>query len=176
MEITPNFDSDEMQGNDGPYPLDRIDDEDPQGRTWRETRLTLLFATLQVIRDETGAPISITAHGGYRSEAHQQRIVDSHPDDREAGLVASATTSQHPKGRAADVQSAKLSVVQLHAFILRLYQTGRLPYLGGLGLYPNFCHIDVRPRVPTGESAGAALVIAVGHLAQWSGSRTANVA
>ena len=164
MRLTEHFTSEEWEGSDGPYPLDEIDAEDPAGRTWRETRLMPLAETMEAIRAKTGAALIITPSGGYRSEKHQQRIVDSHPEDRDAGLVAGATTSQHPKGRAADAYSSKWSAPQLHAIILGMFHAGELPHLGGLGLYPKFVHIDVRPRPSSG------------HLAQWGGSRTGNVA
>ena len=164
MRITEHFDSAEWEGSDGPYPLERIDAEDAEGRTWRETRLQPLAETLEAIRRCIDGPLAITPHGGYRSEEHQQRLVDESPDAAQAGEIAGATTSQHPKGRAADVYSRKWAANQLHAIILDMWRRGELPHLGGLGLYPTFVHVDVRPRP------------ASGHLAQWGGSRAANVA
>ncbi len=163
LQLTPHFHAREWEGSDGPYPVGNIDADTGDGRTWLETRLLPLARVLEAIREETGAPITITPHGGYRSEAHQQRMVDSSPDAVAAGDIAGAKTSQHPKGRAADIQSAKLSAEQLHARILKMFSDGKLPMLGGLGKYASFVHVDVRPRVG-------------GHLAQWGGARTSNVA
>jgi uncharacterized protein YcbK (DUF882 family) len=78
--------------------------------------------------------------------------------------VAPAATSQHPKGRAADITHKILKPHEMFNLVLALYQRGLLPYLGGVGLYPNFIHVDVRPQEPAG------------HLAIWGGSRPSNVA
>jgi hypothetical protein len=164
--VTPHFAiEDWTSSKDGiAYPADRIDEEDPQGRTWLITRLTPLCQTAEVIRAATGSvPIKLTGNGGYRTEAHQEAILEAHPEDADAGLVASPTTSQHPQGRAADIFSLALSARDLHRLIQTMFFDGRLPLLGGLGLYPSFVHIDVRQR-PNND-----------HLAQWTGVRRSNM-
>lgn len=160
--VTPHFSVEEFACKDGTaYPVDRVDDEDPQHRTWLVTRLTPLCETLEAIRGGLGgSPLHIDS--GYRTLAYDQKLYDA---DRASGghLVAKPQGSQHPKGRAADVRSGSLLPVQLRDLILGLYKGGKLPHLGGLGLYPTFVHVDVRPRFP------------VTHLAQWGGSRLSNV-
>ncbi len=163
--VTPHFAIEEWTSSkDGiAYPASRIDEEDPQRRTWLITRLTPLCQTMELIRAATGsAPLKLTDNGGYRTEKHQEAILATHPEDVDSGLVASPTTSQHPKGRAADIISFSLHARDLHRLILTMFDDGRLPLLGGLGLYPSFVHIDVRQRLKND------------HLAQWGGARRSN--
>lgn len=129
--------------NGSAYPVDLVQPED--GKTWGEARLMPLVATLEAIRSECGGG-SIRITSAYRTLAHN-RSVGSHD------------TSQHPLGRAADLQHALMSPGEFHARILLAYHAGRLPMLGGLGLYLSFVHVDVRPR-PEDD-----------HLAQWTGTR-----
>lgn len=140
MRVTDHFDSAEFACKDGtPYPDSLIPE-----------RLLLLCETLEVIREAAGGR-SITITSGYRTLAYNRKI-------------GSHDTSQHPKGRACDIQHASLTSDELYSLISKLYANGMLPYLGGLGRYPSFVHIDVRPR-PEDD-----------HLARWSGSRMSNVA
>lgn len=183
IQITPRFYADEFDCHDGmAYPLDRPEDGTglPSGLvilpgsefyTWRYTRLTPLCQTLEVIRAELGGdPMSIDS--GYRDEAYDQRIyeahVAAHGDD---GLVAPPSTSIHPKGGAADVKHSRLHAVEVFNCAMELFEEGRLPFLGGIGLYVegNFVHFDVRRR-PTGGSYGTK-----GHLAIWGGRRPSNI-
>ena len=46
----------------------------------------------------------------------------------------------------------------VHAVIERLYSEDRIPALGGLGRYPGWVHVDVRPRIE-------------GHLCLWTGEK-----
>lgn len=177
--ITPHFSLEEAACHDGtPYPADKIDDDDPQKRTWLITRLTPLYELHEIIRaaatDEIvrlnraparpdGFPIVIDSL--YRDLAYDQRIYDRHVaavgDD---GDVSPASRSQHPEGRASDIQSWWLNPVAMYNLILKLYSDGKIPNLGGIGLYTNFVHIDIRPKVPAN------------HLAIWGGSRLFNIA
>ncbi len=155
--LTPNFTAAEFACHDStPYPLTRYE-EDGTGRLWLETRLLPLCRTLEIIRAAAGGePITITS--GYRTAAYQARLYAQSARD---GSVASASGSQHPAGRAADLTHASMPPKALHALVLRLWDEGRLPEMGGVGIYPTFVHVDVRPR-------------AAGHLAQWSGARGTN--
>jgi uncharacterized protein YcbK (DUF882 family) len=56
--------------------------------------------------------------------------------------------SEHWEGRAADIRVPGLPAATVHAAIDRLWSAGRLPSLGGLALYPNHVHVDVRPHRP----------------------------
>jgi hypothetical protein len=164
--ITAHFGVEEFACHDGtPYPVNCVDDEDPNGRTWLETRLKPLCDTLEIIRAEAGA-YTLTVDSGYRTPAYDERLYEKSAHD---GSVAPASRSQHPKGRAADIRHGKLRPIALFSLILELYQCDKLPHLGGLGLYPTFVHVDIRPRpnadgTPTG-----------GHLAIWGGQRPSNV-
>lgn len=157
--LTTHFFLEEFACKDGtPYPIDRIDDEDPARRTWLATRLLPLAETLEVVRGVLGKAIRVDS--GYRTLDYDGRLFTS---SGFRGGKAAPDKSQHPKGRAADIKCASLSAKELRDLIGFLYQTGRLPHLGGLGLYPSFVHVDVRPR-------GAS-----DHLAQWGGSRLTNI-
>lgn len=129
MEITEHFDSKEFDCHDGaPYPT-----------KWRDTRLAELCGVLEVARAEAGAAIKILS--GYRSPAHN-------------AAIGGAKASQHMEGRAADVVIKGMDAAEVHAMFLKLHTEGKIR-LGGLGRYPHFTHVDVRP----------------GTLRRWSGSR-----
>ena len=115
----------------------------PYPPEWVEPRLRLLADTLEAIRAELGRPVAVLS--GYRSPAYNDR-------------VGGVTRSQHMEGRAADIKADGVSPRIVHALVLRLYADGKLPHLGGLGEYPGFTHIDVRPREG-------------GVLARWAGTR-----
>lgn len=170
MTITPHFTAEEFACRDGtPYPVAQVDADDPHGCTWLETRLQPLCDTLEIIRDAVGGPLIIDS--GYRTLAYDDRLYKAHVaavgDD---GLVAPASRSQHPQGRAADIKAPSLTPVQLFTLILTLYNDGKLPRLGGVGLYPSFCHIDIRNR-PNADGSPTG-----GHLAIWGGARPTNIA
>lgn len=176
MNVTQHFTIEEFACHDGtPYPIGTTDDEDPAGRTWLGARLLPLCQTLEVIRAEGGGA-SIAIDSGYRTEAYDARLYNAHmaalaaaglPNDHK---VAEPTSSEHPRGRASDIRHATLSPVALFNLILSLYESGKLPHLGGIGLYPNFVHVDVRKRPGSGDAPTS------GHLAIWGGSRPTNVA
>lgn len=159
--VTEHVTESELACNDGtPYPFDKIDQEDIHGRTWRESRALPLCETFETIRAAAGdEPMEILS--AFRTLAYDQRLYDA---DKGLGNVAKPAGSQHPKGRGLDVKHRHLSPRALFALILGLFQNGQLPHLGGVGLYPSFCHIDVRIRP------------ASGHLALWGGTRPSNIA
>lgn len=136
MKITPHFRSEEFD-----QPARHDFQREPYPEKWHATRLRVLCDVLEVIRKEISCPIKIVS--GYRSEAYNKKI-------------GGARHSQHVQGRAADIQSAALGAGALHDMVLYCYKTGKLPFLGGLGLYPTFVHVDVRPTT---------------RLARWTGSR-----
>lgn len=70
---------------------------------------------------------------------------------------------------AARPETKRAVPAELRSITAGLDQQGRLPFLGGLGLHPNFVHVDVRPR-PGSIRAND------GQLALWSASRTSNIA
>lgn len=166
IPVTEHFTIDEWTCRDGtPYPIGCIDDEDAQGRTWLQSRLLPLCQLLEIIRAEAGnLPLHIDS--GYRTSAYDERLYEASAKD---GSVAPASRSQHPKGRAADITHPTMTPMQLFNLILRIYERGELPQLGGIGLYRNFVHVDVRKRDGSDGSPTG------GHLAIWGGSRPSNV-
>jgi uncharacterized protein YcbK (DUF882 family) len=129
---------------------------------WIGERLTPLCQVLEAIRG-AGGNLPIRIDSGYRSIAYDDKLYQAHVarvgDD---GDVAPASRSQHPQGRAADIVHPSIGPVAFFNLILKLYEDGTIPQLGGVGLYPSFVHVDVRPHD--------------GHLAIWGGARPSNIA
>jgi len=123
MNLTENFTRRE---------LDRHEEIQVGSPLW--WNLTHLAEQLQIIRDEVGAPVSVTAHGGYHGPTF-----DRVWRKRSAG-------SQHRKARAADLKTTAMTPRELHALILRLIGEGRIDQ-GGVGLYDGpggYVHYDTR--------------------------------
>lgn len=141
------FTVDEFRGHDGTeYPPEWVDD-----------RLQALCNVLDVIRDAWGGPLHVVS--GYRSAAFNAALSVASAA-RNGGVSGVAKNSQHIQGRAADVRPDHPTaerVAQLHALVRRLYDEGKISGLGGLGLYPGWCHIDCRAKVD-------------GRVATWTGS------
>ena len=126
--MTEHFSAAEFACRDGtPYPAE-----------WLESRLLPLCETLEAIREAVGAPLTILS--GYRSPAHN-------------AAVRGAPKSQHVEGRAADIKCPVVPAPELHRVICELHAAGKLPALGGLGAYPGWVHVDVRPRKADGSIA-----------------------
>lgn len=136
MKITEHFDSLEFAHKAlGSIPSS----EYPQ--IWIADRLLPLCQQLEIIREELGGnPITILS--GYRS-----------PEFNTA--IHGAKSSQHLEGRAADIIVKNISPKNLHKKILQLSRDN-IVKIGGLGEYPRFTHIDIRPSI---------------KLIQWSGSK-----
>lgn len=83
-----------------------------------------LVNLLQKIRDHFGKAVIINS--AYRTEAHNKSI-------------GGATYSQHKYGLAADIHINGVTPKEIAAYIETL-----LPSSGGIGIYKNFCHVDVR--------------------------------
>ena len=109
---------------------------------WLSSRLRPLCVILETLRGEFNRPITITS--GWRSWEYNRAI-------------GGARRSQHPEGRAADIKVRGIPAKRVHAALLRLHQEGRIR-LGGLGAYPTFTHVDIRPSRSV-------------RLARWGGSR-----
>jgi len=99
---------------------------------------TLLLENLQVVRDAANAPITIIS--GYRSAARN-------------AAVGGKDKSLHLQAAAADIKIKGMTSTQVHTLILKLIKDGKI-YNGGLGVYDDFCHYDVRGE-PTGHKQGA---------------------
>ena len=117
MRLTKNFKLEEFECKDGSEipPL-----------AFKE--ILKLSEALQVVRDRIGYPIRITS--SYRSLKHNRSI-------------GSKDTSQHVKGKAADIQVEELIPKELYDIIEALMDLGHIPQ-GGLGLYNTFVHYDTR--------------------------------
>ena len=83
-----------------------------------------LVAILQSIRDHFGKAVNINS--AYRTPAYNK-------------TVGGATYSQHCYGTAADIRISGVSPSQVKAYVETL-----MPDKGGIGVYANFTHIDVR--------------------------------
>lgn len=83
-----------------------------------------LVNLLQKIRDHFGKAVIINS--AYRTEAHNKAI-------------GGATYSQHKYGLAADIHINGVTPKEIAAYVETL-----MPSSGGIGIYKNFVHVDVR--------------------------------
>lgn len=136
----------------------------PYPAEWTLTRLPALRDTFNVIRSNYGR--AVRALCGYRDpdynvwlrERSIQALIASGRTrvqaEAESGV---AKNSQHIEGRAIDIVPLHLPTRRelwtpshfveqdnFHESIETLYKQGKLPYLGGLGKYPRWSHIDTR--------------------------------
>jgi uncharacterized protein YcbK (DUF882 family) len=102
----------------------------------------LATSLLEPIRLHAGCPLTVIS--GYRTPEYNKRI-------------GGAKQSRHVTGEAADIRGTRnTSADELHRLILQLHASGRLPDLGGLGLYRTWVHVDLKRAGDT-------------HLRQWNG-------
>lgn len=130
---------------------------EPYPAAWVDDRLQALCNVLDTVRDAWDAPIIVVC--GYRTAAYNEALAKASAA-RNGGVSGVAQNSQHIQGRAADVRPAAPTVervAELHRVVRHLFDQGRIPALGGLGLYPGWIHVDVRAKVN-------------GHLATWGGN------
>ena len=112
---------DELGCHDGtPYPVD-----------WRETRAVDLAQEFERIRGIVGGPIPIDS--AYRTEAYNVR-------------VGGVKNSQHCQGRALDLRPPIGMPLDLFYDAIREYADSPGSKIWGLGRYPIFVHIDIRPE------------------------------
>lgn len=83
-----------------------------------------LVDILQKIRDHFGKPVTINS--GYRTVSYNKKI-------------GGATYSQHCYGTAADIKVSGVKPEDVAAYVETL-----MPNWGGIGIYKNFVHVDVR--------------------------------
>ena len=86
-----------------------------------------LLRVLDALREELGGPIYIT--NCYRAPAYNE-------------AVGGGKCSQHMSFTAADIASPIATPVEIHKTLLRLRNEGF--FLGGLGIYNTFVHVDIR--------------------------------
>jgi uncharacterized protein YcbK (DUF882 family) len=94
------------------------------------------MAMLDAIREAHGSAVQVVS--GYRSPAYNAALAKNSA----AHQVASGT--QHVQGRAADLRPVSGDLNTFHRTIMDLYNAGKLPQLGGIGVYPisNWIHVD----------------------------------
>lgn len=120
MKLTKNFNSDEFACKDGTkVPKQYF------------SNVKKLAENLQVLRDHLGKPIIINS--GYRSPKYNKS-------------VGGASASKHLLAEAGDIRVSGMTSKQVHSEILKLIAEGKM-HNGGLGLYNNFVHYDVRKGV-----------------------------
>lgn len=90
--------------------------------------VTRLAHQLQIIRDFFNAPVRINS--GYRTKAYNAK-------------VGGAADSQHLTASAADIVVTGFSALQVARAIEGLMRIGAVEQ-GGLGVYPDFVHLDIR--------------------------------
>lgn len=121
-------------------------------REWIDSRLIPLCNALEAIRTElaarVGRPVPLAVISGYRSPAWNER-------------VGGAKASQHLAGRAADVRPNGCPVALLHQVARELHDRGAIR-IGGLGRYPGWVHLDVRPgaQIATWSGGGVGAEVA----------------
>lgn len=98
-----------------------------------EDRAVELAATFEDIRAIFGGPLIVTS--AYRTKEYN-------------AAIGGARKSQHCEGRALDIKHPRVHPMELFNAIRRLHKAGDLPFLGGMGGYTTFVHLDVREHVP----------------------------
>ena len=122
MKLTNNFTKSEFECKSGEeMPLEVLEN------------VKLLAIQLQKIRDYVGKPIRINS--AYRSEAHNEAI-------------GGVKTSQHILGKAADITIDTFTPDEVVSIIENMLTNEMLGgfYIGGLGSYNTFTHIDIRDK------------------------------
>lgn len=118
MQLTKNFSLSEFDCHDGtPVPAKYIDNAKE------------VAENLQILRDTLKVPIRITG-SGYRTQKHNK-------------AVGGAPFSQHLTCSAADINADGYSPKLLASKIEALIKAGHMKQ-GGLGIYKNFVHYDIR--------------------------------
>ena len=117
MQLTKNFNLKEFNCNDGiEVPKKYLKND------------KFLAENLQVLRDYLGLPIHVNS--AYRHEYYNASI-------------GGKKNSQHLKAKAADIRVNGLEPKEIYLTIEKLIKRGEMAQ-GGLGLYSNFVHFDVR--------------------------------
>ncbi|GAA0241685.1 hypothetical protein LNAOJCKE_4902 [Methylorubrum aminovorans] len=106
---------------------------DGSSAVWIDPRLFDLLAAVQGAMSAVhGSVVPLIVTSGYRTPQHN------------AGLEGAARASLHLAGRAADLRAVGYGADAVAV-------AGALCGRGGVGIYPNFCHLDIgRTRVWTG--------------------------
>jgi uncharacterized protein YcbK (DUF882 family) len=116
-QLTKNFAKSEFESHDGAVMPDDV-----------QKNIIELAVNLQTLRDKVNATIKINS--GYRSPAWNKK-------------VGGVQDSQHVLGKAADIVVQGFTPIQIAQTIEALIAAGKMKQ-GGIGIYPNFVHYDVR--------------------------------
>jgi uncharacterized protein YcbK (DUF882 family) len=108
----------------------------PPRKLWH--RIVPTLRIVDDLRTHFGKPITITS--SYRSPAYNRAVGSSNPADPTA-LAGSG--SQHPRFAALDIQVSRTSPRAVYNKLLAWRRAGK--FVGGLGLYSTFVHVDTRP-------------------------------
>lgn len=95
---------------------------------WRFTRAVDLAEMFEAFRDWCGGPLIVLS--GYRTPAWNAH-------------VGGARKSQHVQGRAVDLQYTGWNMARFHREA-KAFAVAHPAFVGGLGLYPKFVHLDTR--------------------------------
>lgn len=135
MKISPHFTYGEFWQKAKPVnkkkPKCIFPTEVPYPPEWIDDRLRPLVAILEVLRTELGNP-PIMISSAYR-------------DPKYNACESGKRDSQHLYGRAVDIKVKGHTPSKVHRTLEDLHRRGKIT-LGGLGKYPTFIHIDIRPR------------------------------
>lgn len=116
---SPNLTWKELKCKDGtPYPQEFIEDG----------TVEVLAFTFELIRALYNKPITVTS--GYRTKEYNR-------------LIGGARNSQHCLGKALDLKPPK--GVSVERFYNDIKSRSEYLLIGGLGRYPTFVHVDIRP-------------------------------
>ena len=118
MKLTKNFNSEEFDCKDGTKVPEKY-----------LLNVKEVANNLQVLRDYLKVPVSVTG-SGYRTPAHNKK-------------VGGAKASQHLTASGADINAEGYEPKQLAEVIELLILKGKMKQ-GGIGIYPNFVHYDIR--------------------------------
>jgi uncharacterized protein YcbK (DUF882 family) len=119
-------------------------DGTPYPAEWRDRRAIPLAVEFERIRAVVGEPITVLS--AYRTPVYNRK-------------VGGARASQHPEGRALDLKPPKGWTVDRFYAVIREIAGDPRSAINGLGKYPTFIHIDIRP--PRAD----------GRITVWHGSR-----
>lgn len=118
MTLTKNFNSQEFDCKDGTKVPEQY-----------KNNLTELATNLQRLRDCLKVPVRVTG-SGYRTPSHNAK-------------VKGAKNSQHLTASAADINADGYTPAELAKEIEKLIIDGKMKQ-GGIGIYKNFVHYDIR--------------------------------